>query len=66
MEATNVAILVTAVYVGMVAYILYLHHKIKILSWGGVHLTHTLKRIADGEVSVARNAAGNIEIRSNG
>jgi hypothetical protein len=65
MEAINIAILVTAVYVGMVAYILYLHHKLKILAWGGLHLTQTIKRIADGEVSVARNAAGTIEIKVN-
>ena len=63
METTNVAILVTAVYVGMVAYILFLHHKIKILTWGGVHLTHTLKKLADGEATIGRNAAGNIEIK---
>ena len=61
----NIVILVTATYVGMVAYILYLQHKIKILSWGGVHLTHTIKQLADGEATVRRNAAGNIEIKSN-
>ena len=65
MEATNVAIIVTAVYVGMVAYILFLHHKIKILSWGGVHLTHTIKKLADGEVTISRDADGRIEIKPN-
>lgn len=63
MEATNVAIIVTATYVGVVAYILFLQHKIKILTWGGVHLTHTLKKLADGEATIGRNAAGNIEIK---
>ena len=59
----NVIILATAVYVGMVAYILFLHHKINILSWGGVHLTHTIKKLADGKATIGRNAAGHIEVK---
>ena len=63
---TNIAVIVlTTAYVCMAAYILYLQHKVKILSWGGVHLTKTIKMLADGEATISRNAAGHIEIKPN-
>lgn len=62
METTNLAIIATAVYVGMVAYILFLHHKLKIMAWGSAHLVSVVKRVAEGKATIGMNSKGQIEV----